>query len=59
MREQDVQELDVELQVGDTLRIGEYLITVVDTDSDEVTFRIDPFEEPNEVRIKDDIVTIH
>ena len=31
---------EVELTVGDVLQIGEYTVTVVDLENDEVTFRI-------------------
>jgi hypothetical protein len=42
---------ELELTVGDVLQIGEYTVTVIDLDNDEVTFRIqEPVsdEEPNE-----------
>jgi hypothetical protein len=39
-----VQELSFELSVGDVLQIGDQLVTVVDIDGPDVTFRIDPFE---------------
>lgn len=38
---------ELELTVGDVVQIGEYTVTVVDLDNDEVTFRIQecPTEE--------------
>ncbi len=34
-------ERELELLVGETVRIGDYLVTVVDVDGFEVAFRID------------------
>ncbi|HUG90563.1 MAG TPA: hypothetical protein VML55_07005 [Planctomycetaceae bacterium] len=39
-----MQELSFELSVGDVLQVGDQLVTVVDIDGPEVTFRIDPLE---------------
>jgi hypothetical protein len=39
-----VQELSFELSVGDVLQIGDQLVTVVDIDGPDVTFRIDSLE---------------
>jgi hypothetical protein len=42
---------ELELTVGDVVQIGEYTVTVIDLDNDEVTFRIqEPVteEEPSE-----------
>ena len=39
-----MQELSFELSVGDVLQVGDQLVTVVDIDGPEVTFRIDPVE---------------
>lgn len=35
-----MQEQEVELCVGDTFQIGDCLVTVVDIDGEDVTFRI-------------------
>ncbi len=32
---------EVELCIGDVLRVGHYSVTVVDIDDDEVSFRVD------------------
>jgi hypothetical protein len=37
-------ERELELSVGDTVQIGDTLVTVVDIDGDEVTFRVDSLE---------------
>lgn len=39
-----MQELSFELSVGDVLQVGDQLVTVVDIDGPEVTFRIDPVD---------------
>ena len=36
-----MQKQELEVQVGDTLHIGDYTITIVDVDGDEAAFRID------------------
>lgn len=35
-------EHELELAVGETLRIGDCFLTVIDVDGDDVSFRIDP-----------------
>lgn len=35
---------EIDLAAGDTLRIGRHLITVLDVDGDQVTFRIENLE---------------
>ena len=35
---------ELELSVGDTVQIGDMLVTVVDIDGDEVSFRVDSVE---------------
>jgi sRNA-binding carbon storage regulator CsrA len=52
-----VQEYEFELQVGDTLQVGDYTVTVVDIDGDEVSVRIDPAEFLDEVTITDGVVS--
>ena len=37
-------EREIELSVGDVVRIGEYTVTVVDVDGLEVSFKIDSSE---------------
>ena len=34
----------LDLSVGETIRIGEYCVTLVDIDGEEVAFRIDPID---------------
>lgn len=47
----DVEE--VELRVGETLRIGPYRVTVVEIDGEEIVFRVDdPTEKPAKVAIR-------
>jgi len=43
-----MRERDLELAVGDTLRVGDYLLTLLDVEGDEVTLRIDelPADRP-------------
>lgn len=38
-------ELTIELSVGDVVQIGNQLLTVIDVDGDEVSFRIDDASE--------------
>jgi hypothetical protein len=52
-----VQEHEFELQVGDTLQVGDYTVMVVDIDGDEVSVRIDPAEFLDVVTIEDGVVT--
>lgn len=35
-----MQQFDLELTVGDVLRVGEHLVTVVEIHDDEVTFKV-------------------
>ena len=37
-----MQEQEFELSVGDVVQIGDYLVTVIDFDGPEVSFRVDP-----------------
>jgi hypothetical protein len=37
-------ERELELSVGETLQIGDYLVTIIDIDGDEVSFRVDNLE---------------
>jgi hypothetical protein len=37
-----VQEIEIELGIGDAVQVGESLYTVVDIENGEVCFRIDP-----------------
>jgi hypothetical protein len=43
--EKPVQEFEIELGIGDTLRIGDSIYTVIDIENGEVCFRIDPADE--------------
>jgi hypothetical protein len=52
-----VQEHQFELQVGDTLQVGDYTVMVVDIDGDEVSVRIDPAEFLDEVTVADGVVS--
>ena len=38
-----MQEQEIELAVGDSLQIGDYVVTVVDVEGDEVGFRIEGY----------------
>jgi len=42
-----VERPEIELSVGDTLQIGDCVVTVVDIDGDEVSFRVDQAESEN------------
>lgn len=53
-----VQKQELEVQVGDTLHIGDYTITIVDLDGDEVGVRIDSVDELIELGVEDGVVTI-
>jgi hypothetical protein len=52
-----VQDHEFDLQVGDTLQVGDYTVTVVDIDGDEVSVRIDPVEFLDQISIEDGVVT--
>lgn len=52
-----MQEHEFELQVGDTLQVGDYTVMVVDIDGDEVSVRIDPAEFLDEVTIEEGVVS--
>lgn len=43
-----VQHQQVELTVGDVVRIGDTVITVVDIENGEITFRIDDADSSDE-----------
>lgn len=45
----ELQELD--LAVGDVVQIGEYTVTVIDIENDDVTLRVDQPDETNEGEI--------
>ena len=47
-----VREQEIELRVGDSVWLGEYRVTVVEIDGDEVVFQVDDSEKskPKEVR---------
>ena len=36
-----MQEFEIELSIGDTLQFGDQMLTVIDVDRGEITFRID------------------
>lgn len=41
-----MREYEFELSVGDVIEMGEYTMTVIDIDGEEVSFRLDsPFDE--------------
>jgi hypothetical protein len=39
-----VQQLELELSVGETIQIGEQLITVIEVDDAGISVRVDPVE---------------
>lgn len=43
----DMFETELELTVGDTFQVGEYLVTVIDTDGEEISFRVDEVDTQN------------
>jgi hypothetical protein len=51
-----VQEHEFELTVGETVQIGDYFVTVVDTESDDVSVRVDPVEESVELQFVDGVI---
>ncbi len=48
-----VREQEIELRVGDSVWLGEYRVTVIEIDGDEVVFQVDDSEklEAKEIRI--------
>ena len=51
-----MQEHELELTVGETVQIGEYFVTLVDTESEDVSVRIDPVEESVELQFVDGVI---
>ncbi len=51
-----MEEYEFELQVGDTLRLAEYTVTVVDIDGDEISVRIDSEDDLVELKDEDGVV---
>ena len=47
--EEQVNESQLDLSVGETLRIGEYLVTIEDIHGDEIQFHIDSLDGPIDV----------
>jgi len=45
-----VQHQELDLVVGDVIRVGETLITVIDIENGEITFRIDDADSSDEDR---------
>jgi hypothetical protein len=45
-----VQHLEIDLAVGDVLRVGDTIVTVIDIENGEITFKIDDAETQNEKR---------
>lgn len=41
----DMFDTELELTVGDTFQVGEYVVTVIDTDGEEISFRVDEAAE--------------
>lgn len=39
-----MQQIEMELTVGQTIRIGNQIITVIDIEESEVSLRVDPIE---------------
>ena len=48
-----MQHIEMELTVGQTIRIGNQLITVIDIEESEVSLRVDPVGDPMEGSIPD------
>lgn len=53
-----MQEQEIEMQVGETVQVGDYLVTVIDIDGDEVSVRIDAVLELAEVHVTNGIVSL-
>lgn len=43
-----VQHLEFDLAVGDVIRVGDTIVTVIDIENGEITFKIDDAESQNE-----------
>lgn len=48
-----MQHLELELAVGDVVRIGATLVTIIDIENGEITFRIDDAESIDEDQSND------
>lgn len=53
-----MQEQEIELAVGDTVQIGDYAVTVVDIDAEDISVRVDHVEEAGEIRFVDGMIVI-
>ena len=51
-----MQEQEFELEVGETVQIGDYFVTVVDTESGDVSVRIDPVEDAVDLQVVDGVI---
>ena len=51
-----MQEQEVELAVGETVQIGDYFVTVVDTDAGDVSFRVDPVDGSVELQLVEGVI---
>jgi hypothetical protein len=40
-----MRQFDVELAIGDSVRVEDHLLTVIDIQGDDITFRLDHAEE--------------
>lgn len=51
-----MQEQEIDLQIGDSVKIGDFTVTVVDIEDGELSVRIDPVDEFDELEIVDGVV---
>jgi hypothetical protein len=51
-----MQEQEIEMELGESIEIGEFTITLVDLEDGEVSLRIDPKDDFDEVCITDGVV---
>lgn len=49
VRRNSVQEVEIELHLGETIQVGDNFYTVIDIDGGEVNIRVDSFEEFTEL----------
>jgi hypothetical protein len=50
-----VNETEVELSVGETVKVGELAVTILEIDGDAIQFRIDPPHDQPESSIRFDM----
>lgn len=49
-----MRDFDVEMAVGDSLQIGNHILTIIDIQPDEISVRLDPLEDSDGEQLPSD-----